>query len=414
VVRGLVAAALLLALALGWERVRPRPWAGDVPYVPTRPLVVDAMLDLAGAGADDRVLDLGSGDGRIVIRAAERFGARGRGLEIDPRLVTESRRRAAAAGVGHLVDFVEGDLFEAALDGASVVTLYLLPTVNLALRPRLLAELEPGTRVVSQTFDMAEWQPDDWRRVAVEPPADLYLWVIPAAAGGVWQLEAEEPKGLAEVGGPASLRLMQSFQRLDGELVPASGAPVPVTGTVAGRDVVVETARGPRGDGVNLRFEGRLAGDRLQGRAMWVADGARPADFSAIRRAGDLAGTWEVTGGGETDPPATGGRAPIPAAPEAAGTPAPVGSPAPWMLRIEDTGVVRRSWRRRAEDGEFRPLADFYAWGTSVYFVTGSDGGQGGRLYFRGLLEGDRISGTVQEGGRLIPWTARRVGTRPR
>ena len=281
-VRGLVAAALLLALALGWERVRQPPWTGDVPFVPTRPLVVDAMLDLAGAGPGDRVLDLGSGDGRIVIRAAERFGARGRGLEIDPRLVSESRRRAAAAGVGHLVEFVEGDLFEADLDGASIVTLYLLPTVNLALRPKLLAELEPGTRVVSQTFDMAEWQPDERRRVAVDPPADLYLWIIPAAAGGLWRLESEEPDGLTGMGGAVSLRLEQSFQRLDGELVLASGAWVPVTGTVAGRDVLIETARGPRGDGVNLRFEAHLAGERLQGRAAWQ-DGSRPLPWTARR-----------------------------------------------------------------------------------------------------------------------------------
>jgi len=138
--------------------------------------VVDRMLELAEVSGDDVVYDLGSGDGRIVIRAAERFGARGVGIEIDSALVQEARQNAEEAGVADRVTFQQGDLFEADISEATVVTLYLLPTVNLRLRPKLFEELAPGTRVVSHDFDMDEWEHEE--RVEVGNDA-VFRWTIP-------------------------------------------------------------------------------------------------------------------------------------------------------------------------------------------------------------------------------------------
>jgi SAM-dependent methyltransferase len=148
----------------------------DAPYVSTPAPVVDSMLALAEVTAADTVYDLGSGDGRIPIRAATAYGARGVGIEIRPDLVREARQHAEEAGVADRATFRHGDLFEADISEATVVTLYLLPAVNVALRPKLFRELRPGTRVVSRDFDMREWTPE--RTVVVEGTT-LYLWRIP-------------------------------------------------------------------------------------------------------------------------------------------------------------------------------------------------------------------------------------------
>jgi SAM-dependent methyltransferase len=147
----------------------------DVPYAPTPHEVVAQMLDLAGVTAADVVYDLGSGDGRIVIMAARR-GARGVGVEIDPELVARARRNARDAGVAARVRFVRQDLFKTSLRDATVVTLFLYPDVNLRLRPKLLGELRPGTRVVSYAFDMGDWQP---AKTAEAGGRKVYLWVVP-------------------------------------------------------------------------------------------------------------------------------------------------------------------------------------------------------------------------------------------
>jgi len=152
----------------------------DVPYVPTPQNVVDEMLKLAAVTKDDVVYDLGCGDGRLVITAVKNFGAkRGVGVDIDPQRIEESNANAKAAGVTDRVKFVVQDLFETDFKEASVVTLYLLPAVNLKLRPKLLSELKPGTRVVSHAFDMGDWKPE--KTITVEPGGQtLYLWTIPA------------------------------------------------------------------------------------------------------------------------------------------------------------------------------------------------------------------------------------------
>jgi len=150
-----------------------------VPYVPTPEAVVDEMLEIAKVSVKDVVYDLGSGDGRIVIAAAKRFGARGVGIEINPDLVREATEDAGQAGVAHLVRFVEGDFFMADLHEATVITLYLLPEVNRQLLPKLLAELRPGTRIVSYKYDLGDWAPEKTVRVS---RGTVYYWVVPPEA----------------------------------------------------------------------------------------------------------------------------------------------------------------------------------------------------------------------------------------
>jgi cyclopropane fatty-acyl-phospholipid synthase-like methyltransferase len=154
----------------------PKAPAPDVVYVPTPQSVVDAMLDLARVKPSDVVFDLGSGDGRIVITAAKRFGARGVGIEIDPTLVKQATENAAAAGVSDRVRFVTQDLFKADISYATVVTLYLLQSINERLRPKLVRELKPGARVVSHVFNMGpEWPPE--KEVMVGPNR-IFLWTM--------------------------------------------------------------------------------------------------------------------------------------------------------------------------------------------------------------------------------------------
>ena len=172
-----IACACVMAVALasantGHAQEKPR----DVPYVPTPQTVVDEMLKLAAVTKDDVVYDLGSGDGRIVITAAKKYGARGVGIDIDPVRVKEANANAAQAGVTDRVKFLEQNLFETDFKDATVVTLYLLPEINLRLRPKLWSDLKPGTRVVSHAFDMGDWKPDRTEQVEGKT---IHYWVIP-------------------------------------------------------------------------------------------------------------------------------------------------------------------------------------------------------------------------------------------
>lgn len=182
----LAVAVLSVAMAAA-QSAAPRR-EPDVPYVPTTDGAVQAMLKLADVKKTDIVYDLGCGDGRIVITAAKSLGARGVGIDINPVRIGEAKENAKKAGVEKLVRFEENDLFEADIKEATVVTLFLLPHINLKLRPKLLQDLKPGTRIVSNTFDMGDWKPE---KEAVVPDTDddsylshkLYFWIVPAAAG---------------------------------------------------------------------------------------------------------------------------------------------------------------------------------------------------------------------------------------
>lgn len=150
----------------------------DVIYVPTPQTTVDAMLALGEVKAGDVIYDLGSGDGRIPITAAKTFGIRGVGIDIDPQRIAEANANAQQAGVTNLVTFKNEDLFTTDFSEATVVTLYLLPSLNLKLRPKLLSDLKPGTRIVSHSFDMGDWEPE--KTVDVPEGGTIYLWRVPA------------------------------------------------------------------------------------------------------------------------------------------------------------------------------------------------------------------------------------------
>jgi SAM-dependent methyltransferase len=220
----------------------------DVMWVPTPDAAVARMLDMAQVGAGDVVVDLGSGDGRIAIAAGLR-GARARGIEYSADLVLRSRDEARRQGVADRVSFREADLFDVDFSDATVVTLYLLTTLNVKLRPRLLA-LRPGTRVASHMFRMGDWEPDERDRVG---GSDVFLWIVPARVAGTWKL--------ADGADAATLDLQQSYQRVTGTVRHARGA-APVDVALRGVDVRVafDDAAGAR-----RVLRGRVQGERMQG-----------------------------------------------------------------------------------------------------------------------------------------------------
>jgi hypothetical protein len=171
--------ALILAAVVTATAQTPAEKTPDVPYVPTHEKVVAEMLKVANVKKADVLYDLGSGDGRIVITAAKKFGTRGTGIELVPALVREARENAEKAGVSQLAKFVEGDIFEADISDATVVTLYLLPAVNMKLRPKLL-DLRPGTRIVSHNYDMEDWKPEKTIKLHLsDGEHTVYYWVVP-------------------------------------------------------------------------------------------------------------------------------------------------------------------------------------------------------------------------------------------
>lgn len=236
----------------------------DVPYVQTPTHVVHRMLQLAEVKPGDLLWDLGSGDGRIVIAAAQR-GARGVGYEIDPNLITESREKARVAGVSARTQFVEKDLFTLDFARPSVVSLYLLPEFNLKLRPKLLAALKPGARVVSHEWDMGDWSPDEtWLYPSPAKPHGtkkehkVFLWVIPARVDGRWRVTMANGK-------PFSIDVTQQFQKL----TPKSSAAEIAWMSLRGTTLRFATRNGAR----LTEYEGRVTGDAksILGRG-WRAD----------------------------------------------------------------------------------------------------------------------------------------------
>lgn len=184
----------------------------DVPYVPTPQVVVEEMLDLVDIEEHDYVVDLGSGDGRIVIAAAQR-GAIGHGIDIDPQRISEAREKAVENDVDDEVLFIEGDLFETDFSEASVITTYLLPSINEDLRPVILNESQPGTRVVSHSFDMGDWEPDETAEIEVEETGrthKVFFWIVPAQIDGDWTWEID--------GQSFTMNIEQHFQNIEVEV----------------------------------------------------------------------------------------------------------------------------------------------------------------------------------------------------
>jgi len=229
----------------------------DVPYVPTPPVVVEEMLRLAEVTAGDFVIDLGSGDGRVVIAAVKKFGARGIGVDLDPDRIAESEYNASVAGVTDRVEFQRQDLFKFDISRASVISMYLLPTVNLRLRPRLLAELKPGTRIVSHDFDLGDWVPDAKSTVR----KNVFLWIVPAKVEGRWRIDLDAPGGVRRY----DLELKQKYQEVDGLVRYGKKVGGLWNASLRGdrlRFTIVDDSEEPDS---NLYFDGRLANEVIEG-----------------------------------------------------------------------------------------------------------------------------------------------------
>jgi SAM-dependent methyltransferase len=241
----------------------------DVIWIPTPDKLVHRMLSLAQVAPQDFVIDLGAGDGKIVIAAAREFGARGLGIEYNPDMVVHATRNAEAAGVADRARFEKADIFESDFSPATVITMYLLPHLNLKLRHRLMA-LKPGTRVVSHEFRLGDWTPDETSRIG---SASAHLWLVPANFGGDWDLRFPQRKGPAV----ARLAVEQTFQNFRGRIVfgdfETSFRDQKVAGTGVRFSFTDE-------DGRLRRFDGRIDGDSVTGT---VYDGAASAAFTGMR-----------------------------------------------------------------------------------------------------------------------------------
>jgi SAM-dependent methyltransferase len=240
---------LMLAAGGALAQTQFEPYVGqegkDVIWVPTPQALVDKMLDMAKMTPSDYVIDLGSGDGRTVITAAKR-GARALGIEYNPDMVELSKRNAEKERVTDKASFAKADLFESDLSQATIITMYLLPQINLKLRPKIL-DLKPGTRIVSHAFTMGEWEPDD--KVAVSDAnsfnRNAYLWIVPAKVEGIWYM----PQG--------ELSFKQSFQMFTGTLKSGGNTTVIANGVLRG-DRLTFTAG-------NAEYSGRVTGTSIEG-----------------------------------------------------------------------------------------------------------------------------------------------------
>ncbi|MGB3862464.1 MAG: methyltransferase domain-containing protein, partial [Candidatus Aminicenantaceae bacterium] len=256
-----ILAVLGCLTADGWQTKQP-----DVIFVPTPNRVVEEMLRVSDMRKDDLIYDLGCGDGRIIILAAQKVGSRGVGIDIDPQRIKESRQNASKAGVDHLVQFLEQDLFHADFSEATVVTLYLLPMLNLQLRPKLLAELRPGTRVISHDFGMNEWIPDQKTVVVIgERHHWVYHWIVPANVIGRWELSIAEFRDRT----PYTMQLEQVYQYVVGAVILEGSRKYIKNAKLSGSHFQFELDLQKGGEVLSMFFEGKVLGDVITGTARW-------------------------------------------------------------------------------------------------------------------------------------------------
>jgi SAM-dependent methyltransferase len=263
--RSLLALCLTLLLGYGLAQAQPakeyEPSVGqegkDVVWVPTPQALVDKMLDMAKVTPKDYVIDLGSGDGRTVITAAKR-GSKALGIEYNPDMVELSKRNAVKEGVSDRATFVKADLFESDFSQAQVITMFLLPSINIKLRPKIL-DLKPGTHIVSNSFDMEDWKADETGTAAgCDHWCTAHLWIVPAKVGGTWKLSQGE------------LNLKQTFQMITGTLRNGN-VTTPISGKLSG-DQISFTAGG-------AQYTGRVNGNAIEG----TVKGGSNSSWSAQR-----------------------------------------------------------------------------------------------------------------------------------
>ena len=267
---------------------------GDVVYVPTPQIVVDSMLNMAKLGPQDYLIDLGSGDGRVVVTATKNYGARALGVDLDQQLLQLARETARLSGVSERARFVEQNLFETDLSGATVITSYLLPSMNLKLRPKLLA-LPPGTRIVTHDYHFGDWIPDERKTLDVpekkvgDPGKSyVYLWVVPEQVEGNWQLDLTQLQlDLPGIPVKSAVQLTQRFQMIEGQWLAGSVRMALQRARVSGKQIsfqlplgdilrmlsgatqmrpaVPAAARPVFGPQAVLEFDGRRDGNVLRG-----------------------------------------------------------------------------------------------------------------------------------------------------
>jgi hypothetical protein len=272
----LALAALGIAAPIAAQEKEPERTGG--PYVPTPQIVVDAMLRMANVGAQDYVIDLGSGDGVIVLTAASQMKAAGHGVDIDPVLVKQSNETAKRLGIAERAAFRVEDVFKADLSKASVITLYLLPSMMMNLRGKIYLEAKPGTRVVSHDYSFDDWHPDDQitldvpekEKINGSPRALIMLWVVPAKVQGKWQVQVDG-------GDRYDVTLRQRYQNISGT-ADAAGKPVKLTYATLYREDIRFTVM----DGAMRRnFKGAAGADAMQGTV--DLGGGRTAKWTARR-----------------------------------------------------------------------------------------------------------------------------------
>jgi hypothetical protein len=270
------AAALCVASHVGAQEQEPERSGG--PYVPTPQIVVESMLRIANVGAKDFVVDLGSGDGVIVLTAASQLKAAGYGVDIDPALVRYSNAEAARLGIAERASFHVQDVFKADLSRASVITLYLLPSMMINLRPKIFLEAKPGTRVVSHDYSFDEWHPDEQivldvpekEKINGVPRATISLWIVPAKVQGKWKVQIEGAEQY-------ELGLKQKYQILSGS-AEAAAKPAKLTyATLRGEDIRFTVIDGA----VRRNFKGTATGDAMQGTV--ELGGGKTAQWTARR-----------------------------------------------------------------------------------------------------------------------------------
>lgn len=275
-----IAVAALILLCVPWgflhasEPEKPgMKWPElEVPFQPSSEGIVSAMLKLGNVTSGDLVYDLGCGDGRIVVAAAKERGARGVGVDIDPVRIKESNDNAAAAGVTHLVNFHVEDFFKTDISKATVMMLYLYPHINLRLRPKLLTELKPGTRIVSNTYNMGEWREDfkEW----VEG-YEVYVYIVPANVTGEWRWIWEGRRVL--------LTLTQKFQKVQGSLTIGKETIPIANASLRGDAVAFSVERSGRGTMETISFAGRASGNSITGESTRTTSRPAASPWKATR-----------------------------------------------------------------------------------------------------------------------------------
>jgi len=371
------AAVFGIAWATAWaDRRGAPPEVGlDVPIDGPPPSVYKAMLKLANVGKDDVLYDLGCGDGRVVIMAVKEFGAKkGVGIDIDPERIKECKENAQYSGVTDKVVWQNANFFDVSLKEASVVTAYLLPNINLMVRPMLYRDLKPGSRVVTMRFHMGDWEHDQLLRHKRATSHPIYIYIIPASVGGTWEWTMKDMRCRAA--------LEQEFQFFKGTVTIGAGEPARITGqSLKGAEIAFSAAVKVDGKDAKATYRGTVEGDTIKGTQ--EIGGARQ-DWTATRKPVDVTGTWQVTV--------------LPAEKKLNG-----------VLTIEKKadGVLTATYALDADKKPI-PIGGLYVWGPCVRFEIPTGAAS---VDFKGVLTEGTGKGVVDcEGWTTEPtWTARRV-----